>query len=89
MVVIILGLVDLLAAASFLFLKYGFLENWAVFFMFFLIVKGLVFIKSFVSVFDVVCGVFLIMAYFGIYNVMTWICFVWLLQKGIFSLFSS
>jgi hypothetical protein len=86
---IILGVVDLLAAASFLFLKFGFLEHLAVFFMFFLIVKGLIFIKSFASIVDIICGVFLIMAYFGIYNIITWICFAWLLQKGFISLFSS
>jgi len=89
MVVFILGLLDILAACSFLFLKFGFMESFAVFFMFFLIIKGVLFIKNIVSILDIVCGVFLILAYFDVFNIVSWICFVWLLQKGVFSLFTS
>jgi len=85
----IFGMVDLFAAVSLLFLKFGFFEHTALFFIILLGIKAVIFIKSFASLFDIVTVVFLVLAYFGFYYTITWICFAWLLQKGIFSLFSS
>ena len=83
----IFGVIDLLAALSFLLLKFN-VKFIPIIFAVYLIVKGLIFFTSIVSWVDVVCGILMLIAfYFGFSNFM-WIAVLWIAQKGFFSLVS-
>jgi len=84
----VLGFMDILSALSFVLLKFEMFETLAVVCIFYLILKGLLFFKSFVSILDIVCGIVLALAYFGSFPFLWWVCALWLLQKGIFSIIS-
>jgi hypothetical protein len=82
-----LGILDFLAGISLVFLKFGLLENIALILGIYLIVKSIIFIKSLASIFDLISGILIVLAAHGMFFPFTWLVAVWLLQKGIFSLF--
>lgn len=88
MIAKLLGIIDFLAAFSIVLLKFGLAEKFAIFIAIVLLIKALLFITDIVSIFDIIAVVFIFLAIFGIFNVVTWIAFFWLLQKAIFSLLS-
>ncbi|MEM4244741.1 MAG: hypothetical protein QW404_00185 [Candidatus Nanoarchaeia archaeon] len=89
MVVKILGVVDLLAALSILLLKFNIAPKIMVLTLAaYLIIKGIIFIKSVTSWADIAAGVIMVAAFYGWFNILTWVAAVWLTQKGIISLFS-
>lgn len=83
----ILGLFDVLAGISLILVKFGF-NGLAILFSVYLILKGLVYIKDLISVADIICGVAVILAIYGYFNIFSWLVALWLLQKGIISLLS-
>jgi|TARA_Y100000034_G_scaffold136972_1_gene217787 hypothetical protein len=54
-------------------------------FAIYLIVKGIIFIKALSSLLDVASGILIILAIFGIVNMLTLLAAVWILQKVFFS----
>jgi hypothetical protein len=84
----IFGILDLIAGVILILLKFNLVSyTIAWIFIIYLILKGLIFIKSIASILDIVSSVFMILAVYGFYNVITWIFVLWLIQKGFFSFF--
>lgn len=83
----LLGFLDVLAAINLILIKFSF-DSLAILFSIYLIIKGLVYIKDLISIVDIICGVVILMAFYGYYNIFTWLVVLWLLQKGIVSLLS-
>jgi len=81
----LLGILDILSGIMMILLKY-FSLDFAWIFVFYLGIKSLIFIKSIVSIIDLVAVFFFILALFGIYNILTLVFAVWIIQKGFFSL---
>lgn len=88
MVVKILGAADLLAALSIVLLKFGIIPTMALVLAIYLIIKGVVFIKNISSIVDIAAGAAMLIAFYGNFNIATWIAAIWLTQKGVMSLFS-
>ena len=87
MIVYLLGLLDLLAGASFLLLKFD-INFFPIFFASLLVIKGIAFIKNIVSVVDLICGLLFFYAlYSGSFLIFMYLAVVWLIQKGVFSFF--
>ncbi len=82
----IFGVLDIIAAISLVFVSWGFGNNVALIFAVYLIIKGLLFLTSFISWLDLMMGVVIILAVFGYVGIISWISFVLLIQKGFFSL---
>lgn len=81
----LLGILDILSGIMMILLKY-FPLKFAWIFVFYLGIKSLIFIKNIVSIIDLIAVIFFILALFGIYNILTLIFAVWIIQKGFFSL---
>jgi len=92
MVVKILGIADLMAALSILLFRVapntGSIKTLLIVFAIYVIIKGLIFIKSITSIIDIAAGAFMVLAFYGYFNFLTWIAAIWLTQKGVISLFS-
>jgi len=84
----ILGAVDVLTGISLILLKFNLLKQFAIIMAFLLLIKSLMFLGNFASFIDIFCVVVIGAAFFGFYGTLTWIVVVWLIQKGIFSLFA-
>ena len=89
MIILLLGLLDLISGISVILSGYqavSLLVVWAV--SLYLILKGVVFIKSWASALDIVIGVGLLMTISNTLPiVLFWIAGLYLVQKGIFSFF--
>jgi len=81
----LLGILDILSGIMMILLKY-FSFDFAWIFIFYLGIKSLIFIKSIVSIIDLIAVLFFILAMFGIHNIITLIFAVWIVQKGFFSM---
>lgn len=83
-----LGIMDLLSAASIVLLRYevglGFLWMFGVY----LIIKSILLFSPISSILDILTGIVIILAFFGHFYFISWIFFIWILQKGVFSLFA-
>jgi len=81
---ILLGVLDLLSALTIILIR--FLDfniiGWAA--AIYLFVKGAVFF-SITSLVDIFVGVIIIFAIYGFFGIWTWIAFIWLVQKALFS----
>ncbi len=89
MIVKLLGLLDLLTAVAAIFVQIGFFPAGILkFFIFYLIIKGVIFIKSFSSIADLLCAGYLIAMMFGAKTFLAYIVAIYLFQKAVFS-FSS
>ena len=86
MIVQLFGLLDIIAALSVVLLKLGIFIWISLVLGIYLIIKGLIFIKSVVSWIDLICGFVLIISFFGFFSVLSWVVALWLAQKGFFSL---
>jgi len=90
MVVRLLGLLDLVAAVSLIFLISGRGEIFALIFALYLLIKSLFFLPDFSSFLDLFSGFYISLLVLGIsFGLLGWLFVVWLAQKGIFSLFFS
>ncbi len=86
----LLGLMDILAAANLFIMAYGLNIPFLVALSAgYLIIKGMAFIKDFISVFEILIGVFIIFGFFFTLPKTLLVIFgLLILQKGIFSLFA-
>ncbi|MBU4502564.1 MAG: hypothetical protein KKA79_08250 [Nanoarchaeota archaeon] len=85
----LLGLIDIFSVIILILFKYGWVsKTFMVVAVIYLMIKGIMFFHNIVSLLDFGIAIVFILAIFGIYNVLTWIAIVWLLQKAILSLFS-
>lgn len=82
----IFGLLDILAGLSLIYLSWGhsFLVT---FFIVYLILKGLLFFGGFVSIIDIIAGIFMAVASATSFSLLGWFFVIWLIQKGLISLF--
>jgi len=80
-----LGLMDFLAAVSLILLRFDVGQGLAYFFGIWLLIKGIIFIKSFAGVLDLICAIIILFAAYGYLNILTILAILWLLQKSIFS----
>ena len=86
MIIKLFGIMDLLSALLLIFLKYDIGKSIAYIFIFYLIIKGLLFFGDFNSILDIVAGIFMFLAVQGVFIFITWILILHLLQKAFFSL---
>ncbi len=87
MILKLLGLMDLLSITILLLFKYGIISQiFLIAAVIYLMTKGIFFFKNIVSLLDFAVAVIFILALFQIYNVLTWVAMVWILQKAVFSL---
>ncbi len=88
MILKLLGLMDLFSIASLLLFKYGVVsQKFLIVAVIYLMIKGIIFFRNIVSLLDFGIAVIFILALFQIYNVLTWIAIIWILQKAVLSLF--
>ncbi|MFH1210720.1 MAG: hypothetical protein V1645_02275 [archaeon] len=88
MVIKLLGIMDLLTALSIILLRFGAAKTMAFALGIYLIIKGIIFIKSVPSMLDIAAGIIVLIAFYGYFNILTWIAAIWLTQKGVISIFS-
>ena len=85
----LMGIMDILSIVSLLLFKYGFIPQiFLIIAVIYLMIKGILFFRNIASLADFGVAVIFILALFGIYNIITWVAIVWILQKAVFSLFS-
>ena len=82
--IILLGILDLVAALMFVLLYFGVLTFLGWIFGVYLIVKGIYYF-SWMGALDILSGVLMILGVFGIWNFFSLFAFIWLVQKGVFS----
>ena len=82
----LLGLLDLLSGITLIMLRFNIGEFFAWFFVIYLIIKSAIFFTNFVSLVDVFAAIMFVLAIYGIYNALTWVAVIWLLQKAFFSM---
>lgn len=88
MIIRLLGLTDLLSVACLLLFRYGIVSRtFLIVAVIYLMAKGILFFKNIVSLIDFGVAIIFVLALFHVYNVLTWIAVVWILQKAVFSLF--
>ncbi|MDD5133276.1 MAG: hypothetical protein PHD81_01855 [Candidatus Nanoarchaeia archaeon] len=83
----ILGILDILSAIILVLQKF-IPFKWAIIFPIYIILKSIIFIKDFSSIIDFIAAIFFILAIFGHFYIITWLAAFWIVQKGVFSLFS-
>lgn len=88
MAVKIMGVADLLAAATVLLLHYDIIIGWRIGFAFaaYLIIKGWLFRQDINSIADILCGFYMTVMLFGFTTIITWAVAIYLFQKSVFSL---
>lgn len=79
----LLGALDIISGIILILFKY-FSLDFAWIFIFYLGIKSLIFITDVISIIDLIAVFFFILAMFGIYNILTIIFAVWIIQKGFF-----
>ena len=78
---------DILSVASLLLFKYGIIpKTILIVAIIYLMAKGIVFFGNIVSFIDFGIAIIFLLALFQIYNVLTWIALIWILQKAVLSL---
>jgi len=83
----LLGLMDLASIIIVILFKYGLLpQSFVIAAIIYLAAKALFFFKDVASFVDFGVVVVLSLTLFGIFNVLTWIALLWVLQKSILSL---
>ncbi len=87
MSVVLLGLLDILAAVNlFALAHFSVAQQTGILFAFYLAIKSLLFFRSWSSYVDFACAIIFVIAIFGTVNIVTYIAILWLVQKGILSL---
>lgn len=85
MIMKLFGLLDIMAGLSLIYLSWGH-EFLVSFFVVYLILKGLFLFGGFVSIIDIIAGIFIAVASAGNFSFIGWFFVVWLIQKGLISL---
>jgi hypothetical protein len=81
------GFMDFFAWISLVFFQFGLFKNLLLFFSVYLIIKLLIFFPDLMSAVDGITGIFFIFAFFGMFSFITWVLFLFLMQKSLFTLF--
>ena len=85
-IVKIMGAMDFLSAIALILLHYNVIHfQLGIIFACYLIFKGIIFMGDFASIVDLLCGVYMVLMLFHIHFFMTWVFFVWEMQKVVFS----
>lgn len=82
----VLGILDLFASLFLILLIFGVGGNIALYFVAYLVIKSLIFIREFSSWVDLMAALFIVLTFFGMESKFTWIFVVWLAEKGFVSL---
>ena len=85
MLVKFFGLLDIMAGLSLVYLSWGH-EFLVTFFVAYLILEGLFLFGGFVSIIDIIAGIFIAVASATSFSFIGWFFVVWLIQKGLISL---
>jgi Mg/Co/Ni transporter MgtE len=88
MLVKILGILDITAAATLLLLRWDIGAVLGIVLGIYILAKSFYFMTDVASIVDIGAGLFLILAAIGFYHPITYIFVLWLLQKGVSSLFA-
>ena len=88
MLIKLFGLLDILVGLSLVLLRFDLFPIFSLIFGIYLIIKALIFIKSGISIIDLISGVIVIISFLGFFSVLSWIVVVSLIQKGLFSIIS-
>ena len=89
MIIKILGFMDLLTAVLAVFVHIGFLPGGILkLFIAYLLLKGIIFVRSFSSILDIVCAIYLIMMVFGFKSFFIYLVALYLFQKAVVSIAS-
>lgn len=87
MIVILLGILDIIAALSPFTLGFSWGSKFVTIAIIYLLIKSIPFIKSFASIVDILVAIVFIVAVLTQPSIITYIGSIWLIQKGIISLF--
>ncbi|HIH15776.1 MAG TPA: hypothetical protein HA360_04695 [Nanoarchaeota archaeon] len=88
MIVILLGILDIIAALSIFTINFSWGPVLISFSILYLLAKSLPFLKSFASIMDIIVAGIFILALLGYANtIINALAALWLIQKGIMSLF--
>lgn len=85
------GILDIAASILLFLAAFNILLPWQLYFAFgiYLALKGIIFIKSFISIVDIACGILLFaVIQFNVPQAVLIIAAIILLQKGVFSMLS-
>lgn len=88
MLIKILGILDIMSATVLLLLRWDIGVVLGIVLGLYILVKSFYFMTDVASIVDIGAGLFLILAALGFYHVITYIFILWLLQKGVSSLFA-
>lgn len=80
------GVMDFVAAASFILAQWGIDSNFILIIGIYVILKSLIFLPNFTSAIDLIGGIYLLLIIFGVHDVLSVIFILWFLQKSFFSL---
>ncbi|MBM3199827.1 hypothetical protein FJZ53_02730 [Candidatus Woesearchaeota archaeon] len=87
MILKLLGILDISAVACLFLFKYGLVpELVLIAAVIYLMAKGIMFFRNIVSLLDVGTAIVFALALLGVYNILTWLAVLWVLQKAVFSL---
>jgi len=88
MLFIILGFFDVLAAAFMIAMHLDFLNEWklALIFAFYLIIKAIIFRKSFLSILDILAGIYFLLIMAGVRTFLVYIFALIMIYKFVVSL---
>ena len=82
-----MGLADVLAAASLMLLRWNLVKPLAYVCLAYLVIKSFRYFKDFASTLDLLAAITIGAALMGYYGIFSYIMVLWLLQKGVRSLF--
>ena len=89
MIMQLFALLDFLVVGGVLLSYFDVGRNIVAFFYLFFFIKTVVFLPNIAGWIDLIALIIFILALFGVFNFVTWIAVIWILQKAIFSLFST
>lgn len=85
---ILFGILDLIGALFFALAHFDIGVKITLIFALYLILKSLLFLPNIPSFVDIFSAIYILLVLVGfVYPVMSWLVILWLIQKGIFSLF--
>jgi len=85
--IFVLGILDILAGLSLLLVKFNIFPVITALFGLYVLIKALVFLRSFASIVDIIVVIIFIITLLGSFNILSLCALFWLIQKGFFSLF--
>ncbi|MEK6941015.1 MAG: hypothetical protein AABW49_03895 [Nanoarchaeota archaeon] len=81
----LLGAIDLMTGISVVLVKFD-INIFATLFLVIFAIKSVIFITNPASWIDIIALIIFVLVIFGVFNIITWLAVIWVLQKGIVSL---